>query len=144
MSRQLIKTYSELITLPTFEERFEYLKLAQSIGEETFGQYRYLIEQFYWSKDWRQTRNKIIVRDNGCDLGVDDGEHEIPGRIHVHHINPITITDLMNHDPILLDPENLISMWEITHKALTFGNIDLIPKPLVERTKNDTCPWRKG
>ena len=142
--RQLIKTYSELISLPTFEERFEYLKLAQLIGEETFGPYRYLVQEFYWSKEWKQTRSKIIVRDNGCDLGIDDGEHIIPGNIHVHHINPITVKDLMNHDPILLDPENLISMWEITHKALTYGNIDLLPKPLVERTKNDTCPWRKA
>ncbi|MBP5553912.1 MAG: hypothetical protein J6X94_03470 [Lachnospiraceae bacterium] len=135
-----MKTYTELMTLPTFEERVDYLMLHGTIGEPTFGYDRWLNQKFYTSYEWRKIRKQIAIRDDGCDLGCED--HPISGRIHVHHINPITKEDIINHDPKLFDPNNLISVSELTHQALTYGLKDLLPKPPVVRKPYDTCPWR--
>lgn len=143
----LSKSYSELISLPTFEERFEYLKQSALIGQETFGPERYLNQILYGSKEWKQFRNEIIIRDSArdkiCDLGVNDGYHYINGLAIVHHINPITIDDILERRPCIFDQNNVITCWEITHKAIHYGDINLLPKPFIERTANDTCPWRR-
>lgn len=135
-----LKTYSELIRLPTFEERFEYLKLNGSVGEMTFGGSRYLNQSFYRSREWRQIRDSIIVRDMGCDLGCED--RPIMGSIYIHHINPITIEVLHHHDSLLFDSENLISVSYETHNAIHYGSLEMISSPYVERRSGDTCPWK--
>ena len=135
-----IRTYSELITLQTFEERFEYLKLGGTVGKETFGFDRYLNQTFYKSQDWLHTRDQIIIRDNGCDLAVEG--REIYGRILIHHINPITMEDIMNRSSWLFDPENLICTVKNTHDAIHFSDDSLLVKDPITRSKNDTCPWR--
>lgn len=136
----MIRTYSELILLPTFEERFEYLRLCGSVGYETFGHDRYLNQMLYGSPEWKRCRRDIIIRDNGCDLGCEG--FEIFGKILVHHINPITVEDVLNRNPIVFDPENLISTTHNTHNAIHYGDIDLLTIRPIERTKNDTCPWK--
>lgn len=136
-----IKTYSELILLPTFEERFRYLKLGGRVGEETFGFDRYLNQMFYQSPEWRSVRRAVIVRDNGCDLGIWD--REIQGLITVHHLNPISVDDILNRTEILLNPEYLISVSDLTHKAIHYGDERLLITAPVERRPNDTCPWRR-
>ena len=135
-----IKTYSELITIPTFEERFEYLKLDGRVGAETFGFDRYLNQAFYKSDEWLSIRDYVITRDNGCDLGVEG--YEIYGRIIIHHMNPITKEDIIQRSKILLDPENLITTIKRTHDAIHYGDSNLLVKAPIERSKNDTCPWR--
>ena len=135
-----IKTYSELITLPTFEERFEYLKLNGRVGEDTFGWDRYLNQSLYKSQRWKSLRNHIILRDNGCDLGVDG--YGIFGGVRIHHMNPITIEDIETQSDFLWNPEYLISTSLITHNAIHYGDKNLLISMFVERTKNDTCPWR--
>lgn len=136
-----IKTYSELIKLPTFKERFEYLKLNGRVGEDTFGYDRYLNQAFYKSKEWQSIRNYVVTRDNGCDLGVPG--REINGnKILIHHINPITKEDILNQSEKLLDPENLITTIKNTHDAIHYGSSDLLYEEPIERSKNDTCPWR--
>ena len=136
-----IRTYSELITLPTFEERFRYLKLDGSVGAETFGFDRYLNQIFYRSQLWKDIRDHVIIRDHGCDLGVEG--YEIYGKIIIHHMNPITIEDIERKSDILLDPEYLISTILNTHNAIHYGDESLlISKPIV-RSKNDTCPWKR-
>lgn len=137
----MIRTYSELITLPTFEERFEYLRLGGRVGEETFGFDRYLNQQFYKSDEWLKIRDYVILRDNGCDLGVPG--REIPGRIMIHHMNPITKADILRRSEYLLNPEYLISTVKRTHDAIHYGDASLLFKEPVERTRNDTCPWRR-
>jgi len=136
-----MRTYSELITLPTFEERFEYLKLNGRVGEDTFGFDRYLNQRFYHSEEWKQIRREVIVRDNGCDLGIPD--RQIFGRIIVHHMNPIEVSDLDDNEKFLLDPEYLITTFKLTHDAIHFGDESLLiaTEPIV-RTRDDTCPWR--
>ena len=134
------KSYSELILLPTLEERYEYLKLNGKIGEELFGYNRYLNQVFYQSPEWKRVRRDVIIRDKGCDLGVKGWE--IKGTIYVHHINPITLDQLKTKDPILLDPENLISTSRKTHEAITLGDISLLPSVPVIRRPNDMCPWK--
>ena len=134
-----IRRYSELITLPTFEERFEYLRLDRIVGQDTFGFDRYLNQVFYKSKKWLSVRDFVIVRDNGCDLGVDG--HEIYGRIIVHHMNPLTPIDIENETEFLLDPEFLISTIHNTHNAIHYGDSNLLIKEPMTRTKNDTSPW---
>lgn len=136
-----IKTYSELILLPTFEERFHYLRLGGKVGEETFGFDRYLNQMFYQSPEWRSVRRAVIVRDNGCDLGIWD--REIQGLITVHHLNPISVDDILNRTEILLNPEYLISVSDLTHKAIHYGDERLLITAPVERRPNDTCPWRR-
>ena len=135
-----IRTYSELITLPTFEDRYLYLKLDGKIGEETFGFDRYLNQIFYKSKEWLNLRDHIIVRDNGCDLGLDG--YKIHGRILIHHMNPITKEDIIQRSEFLLNPEYLISTVKTTHDAIHYGNENPLMEVPVVRTKNDTCPWR--
>lgn len=138
-----IRTYSELIQIPTFEERYEYLKLGGEIGVETFGFERYLNQRFYRSKEWKALRDEIIVRDNGCDLGVIG--YEIYGKIYIHHMNPITADDIRNNAEYLMNPEFLISTTHNTHNAIHYGDSDLLNAAVpVERTKNDTCPWRQN
>lgn len=140
MTMKNIKTYSELITIPTFEERFEYLKLDGQVGVETFGFDRYLNQAFYKSDEWLSIRDYVITRDNGCDLGMEG--YEIYGRILIHHINPITKDDIIQRSRILLDPENLITTVKRTHDAIHYGDSNLLMKAPIERRKNDTCPWR--
>ena len=135
-----IKTYSELITIPTFEERFEYLKLDGQVGVETFGFNRYLNQAFYKSDEWLSIRDYVITRDNGCDLGMEG--YEIYGRILIHHINPITKDDIIQRSRNLLDPENLITTVKRTHDAIHYGDSNLLMRATIERRKNDTCPWR--
>ena len=141
MSQKDIKTYSELIKLPTFKERFEYLKLDGVVGEDTFGYDRYLNQIFYKTKEWLSIRRYIITRDNGCDLGT-PGREITDNRIIIHHINPITKEDILNRSDKLLDPENLITTIKNTHDAIHYGSSDLLYEELVERSKNDTCPWK--
>lgn len=135
-----IKTYSELITIPTFEERYRYLRIGGRVGEETFGFDRYLNQVFYRSQEWRSIRDQVILRDNGCDLGIEG--REIPSRIIVHHMNPLTMEDVVNRTEFLLDPEYLICTVKGTHDAIHYGDESLLIKAPVERRKNDTCPWR--
>lgn len=135
-----IKTYSELIALPTFEERYEYLRLNGRVGEDTFGFDRYLNQNFYRSAEWRRIRDRVIVRDNGCDLAIDD--RIIYEKILIHHMNPITDKDLFNLSDILLDPEYLICVSHNTHNAIHYGDGERLVKDPIVRTKNDTCPWK--
>lgn len=135
-----IKTYSELITLPTFEERFRYLNLNGVVGEETFGFDRYLNQLFYRSDEWRSLRDDIIIRDNGCDLGLEG--YDIFGKIIIHHMNPITVKDIENRSEYLLNPEYLICVTHNTHNAIHYGDENLLLLAPIERSKNDTCPWR--
>ena len=135
-----VKTYSELSKLTTFEERYNYLRLNGLVGKETFGFDRYLNQVFYRSSKWRSIRDFVIVRDNGCDLGIEG--REIHGRIIIHHMNPITIQDITQQTDFLLDPEFLISTIHETHNAIHYGDMNLLIREPVERQRNDTCPWR--
>lgn len=137
----IIRTYSELITLPTFEERFRYLKLDGDVGVETFGFDRYLNQAFYSSDEWKSIRNQVIIRDNGCDLGIEG--REIYKRIIIHHMNPITKEDLLYKTEYLLNPEYLICTIKTTHDAIHYGDENLLLKDPIERKPNDTCPWRR-
>ena len=136
-----IKTHSELILLPTFEERFKYLQLNGRVGDDTFGFDRYINQNFYRSTEWKRIRDLVIMRDNGCDLGVPG--HEIFGKIIIHHINPISLDDLDRHSDILLNPEYLITTMHTTHNAIHYGDERLLIRAPVERRKNDTCPWKR-
>lgn len=135
-----IRTYSDLIQLPTFLERFNYLKLNGRVGEETFGYHRHLNQVFYRSAEWKRVRNQVILRDNGCDLGLSG--YDIYGKILIHHMNPITVDDIRNRSDFLLNPEYLICVSHNTHEAITYGNDRLFGIESVERSPNDTCPWR--
>ena len=135
-----IRTYSELITLPTFEERYEYLRLGGKVGEETFGFDRYLNQIFYKTKEWLRVRDEVIIRDMGCDLAMMD--REIFGRVLVHHMNPLNVKDIINRSDYLLNPEYLICTSKNTHDAIHYGDISILLIPPIERSKNDTCPWR--
>lgn len=138
----MIRTYSDLSKLSTFEERFQYLKLGGSVGEATFGFDRYLNQVFYNSKMWKHIRDEVIFRDNGCDLGIIG--HEIYGPVVIHHMNPITVKDIESESKFLMDPEYLIATIHSTHNAIHYGDENLLIIGPVERTKNDTCPWRKN
>lgn len=135
------KCYSELITIPTFIERYRYLRLGGKVGEDTFGFDRYLNQIFYKDPEWIRTRDLVIIRDCGCDLAMPD--REILSRILVHHINPITKEDIINRDPKLFDLENLISTVKNTHDAIHYGDENLLIIEPIERSQNDTCPWRR-
>ena len=141
MIQMSIRTYSELITLPTFEERFRYLQLGGKVGEDTFGHDRYLNQMFYTSDEWRRIRRDVIVRDNGWDLGIQD--REIHGLIIIHHMNPITIEDIINRSEFLLNPEYLISTVKNTHDAIHFSDERILITDPIERRPNDTCPWKR-
>lgn len=140
MNQKIIRTYSELIRLKTFEERFEYLKLDGIIGRETFGFDRYLNQMFYTSIEWKKFRRDIILRDNGCDLAIPG--LDIIGKIFIHHLNPITKEDILNRTEYLMNPEFVICSSKLTHDAIHYGDSDLLPKGPIERKRNDTCPWR--
>ena len=140
MKPTIIRTYSELISLPTFEDRYEYLRLGGIVGKDTFGFDRYINQIFYQSKEWRKLRDDVIIRDGGCDLAIFD--REIQGRIIIHHMNPITIDDILHRSEFLLDPEYLICTTDNTHKAIHYGDRSLLTTAPIERYKNDTCPWR--
>lgn len=143
MNQKIIRTYSELIQIPTFEERYEYLRLGGKVGEETFGFDRYLNQLFYTSKEWRALRNHIITRDQGCDLAVPGREIQEGVKILIHHMNPITVDDILKRSDFLLNPEYLISTIKITHDAIHYGDRELLLcNDLIIRSKNDTCPWR--
>lgn len=139
---RIIRTYSELMSLPTFEERFKYLQLNGSVGSETFGYDRYLNQAFYGkSQEWKDIRDYVIIRDNGCDLGMEG--YEIQGRIYVHHMNPINVEDIIHQSSFLINPEFLICTTHNTHNAIHYGDEGLlIPNKPIIRTENDTCPWR--
>jgi hypothetical protein len=132
-------TYSELIQIPTFIDRFRYLKLSASVGEETYGWDRYLNQTLYKSREWRETRERIIIRDDGCDLAHPD--YLIGGRILIHHLNPITKRDILDRNPLIFDPENLVCISHITHEAVHYGSENLLMKDPVERTPGDTKLW---
>lgn len=134
------KTYSELRSLETFEDRYRYLRLFGDVGEDTFGYDRVFNQKFYHSKEWRRIRDYIIVRDNGMDLGVDD--HPIKGQILIHHINPITLEDIKNSSDALFDENNLICVSKLTHNAIHYGYEETLPKKYEERKPNDTTPWK--
>lgn len=137
----MIRTYTEIVTLATFEERFEYLKMTAPVGFDTFGHDRYLNQMLYNLNRWKQeTRNAVILRDNGCDLGISD--RSILGRIFVHHMNPITKEDILNGNPDVFNPEYLICVSLGTHNALHYSNVELIKNDPIERSMNDTCPWK--
>ena len=141
MTLKMIRTYSELSQLKTFKERYEYLRLEDGrVGEDTFGYDRYLNQQFYKTLEWKRLRDQLILRDNGCDLGVDG--YQIYGKIIIHHLNPITKDDILNRTEYLMDPENLICTTHNTHNAIHYGDSSLLVTTPVERTKNDTCPWK--
>lgn len=136
-----VRTYSELIKIPTFEERFEYLKLNGKIGDDTFGFDRYLNQVFYRSGEWKRLRNQVLIRDNGCDLAIED--RPIFEKIYVHHMNPVLPNDVLEHSSYLVDPEFLICVSQTTHNALHYGDANLLPKSqIVERSPFDTAPWR--
>ena len=136
----MIRTYSELSKLKTLDERFQYLRLDGKIGEVLFGYARYLNQTFYSGSKWKKVRREVIIRDKGNDLGVEG--YQIPGFIYVHHMNPLTIEQLKNNDPMLWDPENLISVSSKMHEAITWGDESLLPKEPIIRKPNDTVPWK--
>lgn len=135
------RSYSELILFKTFEERYQYLKLGGIVGNETFGVDRYLNQILYRSEEWKRVRREVIIRDCGRDLGLDG--FDIHGRIIVHHMNPITIDDVVKRRPHIFDPEYLISTSHNTHNAIHYGDESLLILAPIERTKNDTCPWKR-
>lgn len=138
-----MRTYTEMLLYQTIEERFEYLKTHGQVGVSTFGSRRYLNQILYRSKEWRVFRDKIIIRDDACEFGLKDYPINDPKDIRIHHIEPITIEDILNKDPKIFDPNNVICVGDLTHKALHYGDASLLPnKQIVERTKNDTCPWK--
>ena len=142
MTPMSIRTYSELIQITTFEDRYRYLRLNGSVGRDTFGFDRYFNQIFYQSVEWKQVRDYVIVRDNGCDLGVKG--YDIRGRILIHHMNPITIADIREATEFLLNPEYLICVTHNTHNAIHYGDENLLVTAPIERFANDTCPWRRG
>ena len=137
----IIRSYSELRALETFEDRYNYLRLRGKVGEDTFGFDRIFNQMFYRSKEWRKVRDQVIFRDNGCDLGIEG--REIHERIIIHHMNPITLTDIESCSEFLMNPEYLITTTLLTHNALHYGDESLLIKEPIKRFKNDTCPWKQ-
>ena len=142
MNKKNSKTYSELSHLSTFEERYNYLKTTNLVGSQTFGFDRYLNQKFYQSKEWEKARNAVIIRDNGCDMGLKD--YPINGQYFVHHIEPLTLEDIKNSSSKMLDLNNLVLVSKKTHDAIHFGDDTIVKdKQVINRAPNDTCPWRK-
>lgn len=133
------RTYSELVKIPTLIERYKYLRLEGKPGQATFGFERFLNQRFYTSQEWRDTRRAIALRDNGCDLGLEDWP--IMGKIYIHHMNPLTRSMIVRKDDALLDPDNLISVSLNTHNAIHYGTEELLPQPYTPRRKGDTKLW---
>lgn len=140
-STMSIKTYSELVLLPTFKARYQYLRLNGEVGKETFGFDRYMNQFFYRSPEWRRVRDLVITRDEGCDLGIQG--REIFGRIIIHHMNPISPEDIRDRSDFLLDPEYLITTIHDTHLAIHYGDEHLLIQEPIVRRPNDTCPWKR-
>lgn len=140
MTMKIIRSYSELQTFSTFKEKYDYLKLGGIVGESTFGFDRYLNQMFYRDEKWKKARRKAIERDNGCDLG--DPDYEIHDRIYVHHMNPISVEDVVSRNPIIYNLEFLICCSFTTHEAIHFGDEQMLPQLPVDRYPGDTCPWR--
>lgn len=138
--KNLNKSYSKLMQFETHEERFRYLKINGKVGVATFGSDRYLNQLLYTSPEWREFRRKILIRDNGCDMACEG--FDIDSYAVVHHINPITVEDVVNRNPMIFDPENVITVSSNTHRAIHYGDESLLVSGPIERTKNDTCPWR--
>ena len=138
--QMIIRTYNELMLLQTFEERFEYLKLSGRVGKETFGFDRWINQKFYRSAEWKHLRDQVIIRDNGCDLGVEG--REIYGKILIHHMNPISRKDILERTDLLLNPMYLISVTKQTHDAIHYSDDSILMKDPIVRSRNDTCPWR--
>ena len=136
----MIRTYSELSELRTFKERYEYLRLDGVVGADTFGFDRYLNQIFYRSMEWKSVRDFVIVRDNGCDLGIEG--HEIYGKILIHHMNPISVEDILKRSDLLLNPEYLISTVLTTHNAIHYSDESILVTEPIARSRNDTCPWK--
>lgn len=134
-----VRTFSELRRIEDFTERFRYLSLRGQVGEKTFGFDRWINQEFYRSREWRSVRDQVILRDNGCDMAVEG--YEIHDGIYIHHMNPMTVSDITSGDPSILDPEFLISVTHRTHNAIHYGDEGLLPRPLVERTAGDTKLW---
>ena len=137
----LHRSYKELARLSTFQERYDYLRLSGIVGQATFGSDRYLNQILYKSHDWRTFRNQVILRDNGCDLGI-EGRDILGDRIIIHHINPLTVEDVENRNPAIFDLDNVICVSHNTHEAIHYGDESLLPKDPIERRPNDTCPWK--
>ena len=135
------RCYTELIQIPTFEERYEYLRIGGSVGEDTFGFDRYLNQKFYQSPEWKRVRRDVIIRDEGRDLAMEG--YELCGNIFVHHMNPITPKDLFDAADWIINPEFLVCTSKITHKAIHYGDKSLLPQLPVVRTPNDMCPWKQ-
>lgn len=135
------KSYLELISFKTFQERYEYLRIGNGVGQLTFNGHRYLNQKFYSSHEWKQVRDLVILRDKGCDMGLDG--YEIFSNMLIHHINPITIEMIENRDPMIFDMNNLITVSNMTHQAIHYGDYSLIDNSIVQRTQYDTCPWKK-
>ena len=136
-----IRTYHDLIQIPSFLERYEYLKIGGVVGETTFGYERYLNQMLYSSRKWKDARNRVLIRDDGCDMGLAD--YPIGDKIYVHHMNPIAPEMVEENDPVLFEPEFLICVSYQTHNAIHYGDKSLLPQEPIQREPNDTCPWRK-
>lgn len=141
MMTMMIRTYSELSRLKTFKDRYEYLRLDGVVGDNTFGFDRYLNQAFYKSKEWKDIRRFVIIRDNGCDLGVEG--YEIHTNIIIHHMNPIRQDDILSRTDLLMNPEYLITTTLNTHNAIHYGTEELLATAPISRSKNDTCPWKR-
>ena len=139
MNTRIIKSYSELISIPTYLERFNYLKLGGAVGVETFGHNRYLNQLLYNSPEWKRFRRDMVLRDCGLDLAHED--YEIVGSIYLHHINPITLQDILDRHPMIFDPENVVCVSFDTHQAIHYSDESLLMLGPIERRPNDTCPW---
>lgn len=137
----LQRSYRQLMRLPTFDERYEYLRIGGIVGKSTFGFDRYLNQSLYTSHEWKSFRNQIIIRDNGCDLGI-EGRDILGDRIIIHHINPLTVEDVEERSPVIFDPDNVICVSHMTHQAIHYGDQSLLPKDPIERKPYDTCPWK--
>lgn len=137
----LHRSYRELVRLSTFKERYDYLRLGGIVGQATFGSDRYLNQILYTSPEWRSFREEVILRDNGCDLGV-EGRDILADRIIIHHINPLTVEDVEKRSPVIFDLNNVICVSHKTHQAIHYGDESLLPKDPIERKPNDTCPWK--
>lgn len=135
----MIRSYSELRRLHTFEERYHYLALRGAVGQSTFGFDRHMNQKFYTSREWKQVREHVIVRDNGCDLGIDG--YEIHSKLYIHHMNPMVVADIVHGNDDILDPEFLITTTHRTHNAIHYGDERLLPRPLAARRPGDTKLW---
>lgn len=139
MSTSRIRCYSELVRIPTFRERYEYLKLNGVVSEMTFGGNRYINQAFYQTREWQRVRQKVILRDMACDLGIPG--YELDSGIYIHHMNPITLEDLEEANDFVFNPEYLITTSFRTHQAIHYGSSDQLPSLPIERRPGDTCPW---